>query len=368
MLKILLLVCLFTTSNYAVQKHNYLEEYYKKHELYNKDTNKQYEEFISTYKKSLSTYKENISKYWKDILITSNHTYVVYSNNFKQRSIINYKKSTILIQVITSDIKIAQKSISRRYKNIFELKNQEAFRNELVLRNTYKKLNIVFDTPLNNELLIGDLLSLKYKEKVLQEVVLEIYKEEVYKNTKFYSSLYKLPLDFSYKLSKRYLKTIRKYEQLYNLPKNILYSMIKIKTSFNPYALTSNAKLGLLLVDNKIGTKAYFKLYEDKRLLDAAYLYEFENNIKIGTTYFSILYNEKFKNITNSTTKMYFSILAYEQGLKNTLELFDNNIQNINKLSAPLIYRKILQKLKNRNLRIYFSKVVNTQKNTKLML
>jgi len=368
MLKLLLLVCIFITNNYAVDKPNYLLEYYKAHELYNKDTNKQYKEFISTYEKSLSKYKEEVSKYWKSVLITSSHSYVVYSNNFKQRTIINYKKSTITIQVIAGDMKIAQQLISTRYINLFKLSNQKAFRNELVLRNTYKKLNIIFDTPLNDELLIGNLLSIKYKEKILQEVVLEEYKENIYKNNKYYTSSYKLPSDFRNKLEKRYLKTIKGYEDLYHLPNNILYSMVKIKTSFNPYALTSNARFGLLLVDNKIGTKAYFKLFKDKRLLDAAYLYEFENNIKIGATYFSILFNDKFKNIKNAKNRMYLSILAYEQGVQETLQLFDNNIKNINKLTTPIIYRKLLQKLKNRNLRIYFSKIVNTQKNTKLML
>ena len=368
MLKILILVCIFITNNYAVQKHNYLQEHYKAHELYNKDTNKQSEDFITIYKESLTKYKKDISKYYKNILITSGHKYVVYSNNFKQRTIINYKKSTITIQVIAPDIKTAQKLISTRYKKLFELTNQKAFRNELVLRNTYKKLNIIFDTPLNDEFLIGKLLSIKYKEKILQEATLEEYKEKLYKNNKFYTSSYKLPSDFKYKLEKRYLYTIEKYEKLYNLPKNILYSMIKIKTSFNPYALSSDGRFGLLLISNQIGTKAYFKLFTDKRLLDAAYLYEFENNIKIGATYFSILFNEKFKSIKNNKIKTYLSILAYEQGIEETLELFDNNIKNINKLSAPLVYRKILKKLKNRNLRIYFSKVINTQKNTKLML
>ena len=368
MLKILILICIFISNNYAIDKHNYLLEYYKAHETYNKDTNKQSKDFITTFKESLTKYKEDVSKYWKSVLITSKYSYVVYSNNFKQRSIINYKKSSITIQVIATDIKIAQNLISTRYNNLFELTNQEAFRNELILRNTYKKLNIIFDTPLNNELLISNLLSTKYKEKVLQEAVLEEYKEKIYKNNKYYTSSYKLPSDFKYKLEKRYLKTIQQYEKLYNLPKNILYSMIKIKTSFNPYALNSDARFGLLLISNQIGTDAYYELYKDKRLLDAAYLYKFKNNIKIGATYFSILFNDKFKNITNNTTKMYFSILAYEHGLKNTLELFDNNIENINKLSAPLVYRKILKKLKNRNLRIYFSKVINTQKNTKLML
>jgi len=368
MLKILILICIFISNNYADQKHNYLLAHYKAHELYNKDTNKQSGHFITNYKESIVKYKKDVSNYWKDLLVTSKHTYVVYSNNFKQRSIINYKKSTITIQVIASDIKIAQKLISSRYKNLFELTNQKAFRNELVLRNTYKKLNIIFDTPLNNEPLIGNFLSTKYKEKVLQEALLEEYKEKIYKNNKYYTSSYKLPSNFKYKLEKRYLNSIQQYEQLYNLPKNILYSMVKIKTSFNPYALSLDARFGLLLISNKIGTDAYYKLYKDKRLLDATYLYKFENNIKIGATYFSILFNDKFKNITNNTTKMYFSILAYEHGLKNTLELFDNNIENINKLSSPLVYRKILKKLKNRNLRIYFSKVLNTQKNTKLML
>jgi len=357
MFKFLFIICILLSNNYASQKHDYLLEHYKKKYPYNKDTSKQYQKFIKAFNTSLKEYKTNISKYWEKQIITSPHKYVKYSNNFKRRTIVDYKKNKIIIEVITKDVKLAQTVINKLYNNLFNLTNQMAFRDELVLRNTYRKLDIVFDTPINNELLIGEFLSDSYKEKVLNESILQEYQENKYKDYIYYSSSYNLPDDFSKNIQNRYIKTIIEYEKLYKLPKNILYAIIKVKTSFNPYALTTDAKFGFMLINSKeIGLEAYYKLYKDKRILDAAYLYNFKNNIKIGSTYLDIIYNDKLKNIKNKKSRGYLSIIAYEIGVKDTLDLFDN-IEEINTKTSAEIYRQIIKKTKNRNLRIYFTKV-----------
>jgi membrane-bound lytic murein transglycosylase C len=362
MLKYLLILIIFISSVYSNENHNYLLEYYKQNEIYNKDTNKQYDKFLKSYKNSLKKYKSYISKYWQDILITSKHTFVYYSNNFKQRSIINYKKSTITIEVITKDSKLAQIQIVKRYKKLFELTHQEAFRNELILRNTYRNLNIIYDTPIDNDLLIGEFVDDKYKQNIILKSSLEEYQENIYKDYKYFSSTYKLPKDFKSKNENRYINIIKKHAKISKIPYKVYYAMIKIKTSFNPYALTSDARFSLMLVDPKEkGLKAYYKLYKDKRILDASYLYNIENNLLIASTYFSILYYDEFKNIQDNKSKLYLSILAYEIGVDKTLNIFENT-EDINTLNSSIIYKTILKKTKNRKLRIYFSKV------TRLML
>ncbi len=362
MIKVFILLFIIYSNSFANDKVNYLMQYYKKHEAYNKNTKEQYERFIKAYKSSIDEYIKNISKYWKVPLITNEHLYVKYSNNFKQRTIIDYKKETISVQTIAKNIKIAQQIINKRYKDLFLLSNQKAFRDELVLRNTYRKLAVIYDTPLDDELLIGDYLDSHFKDKIIQISLLEEYKEKVFKNNRFYFSIYKLPKSVKESLIKINKKVIDKYQNIYNLPNNLIFSMIKVKTSFNPYALTSDARFGAMLINSKtIGLQAYYELYKDRRILDAAYLFNLHNNIKIGSTYLNILYNKKLKDIKDEKTKLYLTVLAYEIGVKNSIELF-NNIDNINAIKPAIIYRKILNKIKNRNLRIYFTKV------TRLML
>jgi len=362
MFKYILIFFILITSTYSSQKQNYLLEYYKKNEVYNKDTTKLYKQFLNAYTISAKEYKSNISKYWEDVLITSNHIFVQYSNNFKQRSIINYKKSTITIEVISKDSKLAQIDIVKRYKDLFKLTNKQSFRNELILRNTYRNINIIYDTPINNDLLIGEFIDVKYKESLIQKASLEEYKENIYKQYKYFSSTYKLPKDFKDKNENKYINIIKKYAKLSKIPYKIYYSMIKIKTSFNPYAITDDARFSLMLVDSKIkGLKAYYKLYKDYRILDASYLYNIDNNLLIASTYFSILYYDEFKNIKNTKSRLYLCIISYEIGIKKTLALF-KNIEDINALNSSMVYKRILKKTKNRKLRIYFSKV------TRLML
>ena len=356
------MILIFLENINASNNRNYLLEHYKQNESFNKNTSKQYKDFFEAYQKSLTTYKSEISQYWKDIEITSNYKYVHYSNNFKQRIILDYKNSSITIQVISKDAKIAQDQIVRNYKKLFILTNRDIFRDELVLRNTYRTLRIIYDTPTNNDLVIGEFIDDKYKANLIEKVSLEEYKEKTYKHYKYFTSTYKLPKGFKNKNEKRYINIIKKHAYKSKIKYSIFVSMIKIKTAFNPYAIDINANFGLMKINaNDIGLKAYFKLYKDKRILDASYLYNLENHFEIASTYFTILYFDKFKNIKNKQSRLYLCILAYEIGTENTLKLFEDT-QDINSLNSSMIYKKILKKLKDRKLRIYFSKV------TRLML
>jgi len=362
MLKFIFLLSLFISNNYATQKHNYLLDYYKQNEAYNKNTSKQYKDFFDAYQKSLEDYENNITKYWENKITTSNHIFVQYSNNFKQRTIMDYKKSKITIQVISKNAKIAQKQIVKRYEDIFKLKNKLAFRNELVLRNTYRSLGIVYDTPINDDFLIGSLVDEKFISRLIEKVSLEEYQQNTYKEQEFFTSSYNLPKDFKQKNENRYLDIIKKHAKNSKIPFKVYFAIIKVNTSFNPYARDKNARFSLMRVQSKdIGLKAYYKLYKDYRILDASYLYNINNNLFIASTYFNMLYYDEFKNINDAKSKMYLSVLAYEIGLKKTLDLFSTT-KDINTLNSSQVYKKILKKLKNRKVRIYFSKV------TRLML
>lgn len=93
----------------------------------------------------------------------------------------------------------------------------------------------------------------------------------------------------------RYQNEVVKYSAQYDLDQNLVYSLIKVESKFNPYAKSQKGAVGLMQITS--GTGKYIssllkeKSYSDERLYDA------ETNIKYGCYYMSKLLKDFNGNI-----------------------------------------------------------------------
>ena len=55
----------------------------------------------------------------------------------------------------------------------------------------------------------------------------------------------------------------------------------------------------------------YRYLYKKSRLLPPSYLYNPNNNIKLGTAYLRLIYSKYLKDIKDPTSRLYCTIAAY---------------------------------------------------------
>jgi len=362
MLKLLVFLTLCISSLYAKNLYvDYLVDYSKKNEL---NTSKQYNSYKKAYEDALNDYKNNIKKLWPIVDVSNNSKWVEYSNNYKYKKIIDYKKKIIYVEVIVNNDKYASTAIIILYENLLKYDTNMAFKNDILRKKTYSNLNKAQDIPIENIKLISDVLNEQEQENILKEVSLQEYKTTKYKNNTIYKSQIKLPTDFTIRKAKSYKNIIQNYAKNSYIDKNILFSIIQAESSFNPLAQSHIPAFGLMqIVPKTAGIDAYYKLYGKKKLLSSRYLFKADNNVKIGSTYLNLIFYKYLKNIKNKKSRLYCTIAAYNTGVSNFAKTFGKQtsrtqaIEHVNKMSSSQVYKKLLKRLPAKQTRLYLSKV-----------
>ena len=136
------------------------------------------------------------------------------------------------------------------------------------------------------------------------------------------------------------------------------------ESSFSPMARSYIPAFGLMqMVPRSAGIDSYRYLYGEKKMLSSYYLYNSNNNIKIGSAYLHILYFKYLKKIKNPQSRLYCTIAAYNTGAGNVAKVFSGttNInkasRGINKLSSDQVYKQLMRKLPYHETKKYLSKV-----------
>jgi membrane-bound lytic murein transglycosylase C len=136
------------------------------------------------------------------------------------------------------------------------------------------------------------------------------------------------------------------------------------ESSFNPMARSHIPAFGLMqIVPRSAGVDTYQFLYGEKKLLSADYLYNPQNNIKIGSTYLHILYYRYLRHIKDSQSRLYCAIAAYNTGAGNVAKSFIGNYniakasEKINAMSSQEVYTHLLRNLPYNETRKYLQKV-----------
>ena len=98
-------------------------------------------------------------------------------------------------------------------------------------------------------------------------------------------------------------------------------------------------------------------------LFAPSYLYNPENNIKIGTTYVYLLYYKYFKGVKNPESRLYCTIAAYNTGPGNVARALTGTTslkrayKVANAMDPDDVYRILLRNLPYRETRDYLRKV-----------
>jgi membrane-bound lytic murein transglycosylase C len=107
--------------------------------------------------------------------------------------------------------------------------------------------------------------------------------------------------------AKKFKTRIKKYAAKYKLDPALVFAVIHTESYFNPLAKSRIPAFGLMqLVPRFAALEAYHYLNGEKKLLPPDYLYEPENNIKLGATYLFLLHDRYFKRYLTPPTARAF--------------------------------------------------------------
>ncbi len=139
----------------------------------------------------------------------------------------------------------------------------------------------------------------------------------------------------------KYKNLVSKYSELYELDPYLVFSIIKVESSFIPDAVSSKNARGLMQITEKTGNWGAEQLKLTN--YSSNELFEPETNIKIGCWYLSVLYNE-----FGSTDLV---LAAYNGGSGNVSKwLKDTNFSQDGKSLSRIPFKetdKYVKKVKN---------------------
>lgn len=351
-------------------KENFLSEF----DNYNKNLNKEFENYKKILNEELQKYKNEIGAYWSDLKISNNKVFVEYSNDKKSRKIIDYENDKLIVEVIVNNLNDEASNINKLLNLVEDTVNEDlvtAFDRDQVSKNVEKKLsknsNIIITDNIPKVKLLSPYITQKADiEKIKKSITNSNIKTVEDRGTKVLKIEVNLP-NTELKNKVNFVKEyVFKYAGTHRIKPEVIFSIIHNESYFNPLAKSYVPAYGLMqVVPKTAGADATKFLFGVEKILAPSYLYNPDNNIKIGTAYFRILYYSYLKGIENPTSRLYCSIAAYNTGSGNVAKAFVGRyniyaaVKVINRMSPNDVYRTLKRNLPYNETKKYLDKVLD---------
>lgn len=175
----------------------------------------------------------------------------------------------------------------------------------------------------------------------------------------------------------QYQPLVNKYSVEYKVPAPLVYAVIETESMFNPTARSTAPAFGLMqLVPTSGARDAYRYVYKKDKVVSDTYLYNPDNNIRLGSAYLLRLSTDYLGGINNEQSRMLATIAAYNTGAGNVLKTFVGSyskskhgsysnyksvaFREINRLSPDQVYQYLRKNLPYPETRRYIMKVTDS--------
>lgn len=176
----------------------------------------------------------------------------------------------------------------------------------------------------------------------------------------------------------QYAQAVRKNSEATKVSRSLIYAIIRIESSFNPYAVSSAPAYGMMqLVPASGGREAYRKAHGEDVIPTKEFLFDADNNIELGSTYLGVLlYDSPLREIRDPLSREYCAIAAYNTGPSNVYRAFstqngkarqDEALARVNALRPDEVYEALRTRLPYDETRGYVANAVQAKKRYALM-
>lgn len=273
----------------------------------------------------------------------SKKVYVKYSDTYKTRSIIDFEKA--LVRVETLDASHLKDAIVTTLLSPEDPSSVDLFSDKPV-----KLGGVPF---LYQQVLDHDKKAIRWNwranrfaDHILQKSQTRqvVLKSGVKKTQSFVE--FPLVADHTAKRETRYKSLVTRYAQKYGIERALVYAIIQTESNFNPYAVSWVPAYGLMqIVPKTAGRDAFEKVHGRAGTPSRDYLFNVENNIRMGTAYLNILQTRYLVGVKNRLAREYCVIAAYNGGAGNVLRSFSKNrtqaLAMINRSSPQAVYQRL---------------------------
>ncbi|MGE4317901.1 MAG: transglycosylase SLT domain-containing protein [Deferribacterales bacterium] len=345
---------------------------------YKEETERGFEMYKDVMEKEFAQYKNEIAKVWDDVVVSDNYTWVEYLNNYKIRKIVNYDKGEMKIDVVGFQ---NMPDFTPVVKDVLNEDSATAFYRDPVSSNTEKKIKELVPNVVTDKVKSEPVVQKLYSDKPMTDTQVNSLAKKLTdgagyttsKNEKTGQTVYtmtvKLPEDIYKKGAESVKPHVQTYAKTFQLDPALVMAVIFTESRFNPMAKSYVPAYGLMqIVPKSAGLDATKYLEGSERILAPSYLYNPENNVKVGTAYFYLLYYKYFKGVNNDLSRLYCSIAAYNTGAGGVAYAFNKDanrskysvtaaLGTINSMSSDQVYNYLKTNLRYEEARNYLVRV-----------
>ena len=320
--------------------------------------------------------KESGSKWGKreSAVLPSRTRYVKYTENYKNRVVVDYDAGTILIEQLDEE---KAKDNLRKAAVVALLTPDDPGAVDLF---SDKEIPLGGKPYLQDLVVDQNNVVLKSREDIDRYtdylVTNKLQSRTIDANGVSKTVLYVQMNMVNAHMDKRaleYASTVRKYSDDTQVSRSLIFAIIKIESSFNPYAVSSAPAYGMMqLVPSSGGREAYRKAKGEDVMPSKDYLFNAGNNIELGATYLGVLLNDSpLHQIRNPVSREYCAIAAYNTGPSNVFRAFsklngkarqDDALDQINSMRPDEVYDALRTKLPYEETRGYVVNAVTAKK------
>ncbi|MFT5755659.1 MAG: membrane-bound lytic murein transglycosylase C [Alteromonadaceae bacterium] len=324
---------------------------------------------INNIKSLLDELREHIGEVWGESKpqVPNNKKLVKYTNNYKARAIVDFEKGTILIETL------ADSSQAKTLNNL-----QHAIVTTLLSTSDPRKTDIFSsDAPqlsgkpyLYQQVVDRDNKPIQYPWRAnrFSQYLTEFKLQKYNKNQKqIYAVSIKMVEKHQHLREEKYSSYVLAAAKRYQISPQLIYAIIETESSFNPFAVSTANAYGLMqVVPKTAGADVFQRIKKIKGSPTKRQLFDPAYNIDIGSAYLYILNNNYLKGVTNSTSRHYSIISAYNGGAGNVLKTFHGNrktaLKVLNTKSSKDVYYLLTNKHPKTESRHYLKKVTKAEK------
>ena len=345
----------------------------------------QHEKHRKKIARAYSKYKKKVGKVWgKEAVVPSAKRDVTYRNNLKERSIVDYEKGLVKVELALMPDKV---STEQEMYDRLEL----AIENTILQGVDFRSIEEIAENPepppdTDSPAVLAGLIAnddgspfgaedlADFKRAKSRSLEKRQIKGKDGKQRVIVSTQFTMVPEHIRVRAERFRESVDRYAQDLEIPAPLIFAIIETESSFNPRAKSPIPAFGLMqLVPTRAARDAFKFLYSKDRVVKERYLYVPDKNIELGAAYLYLLYHRYFKRIKDPESRKWATIAAYNAGPRNVIKALSGRyikkkyassyswkrhaFNKINKMNSKQAYTYLRKKMPAGETRRYLKKV-----------
>ena len=333
-------------------------------------------------KAAFERYSKKTGKVWGASNVRPSRTqWVSYIDRLSQRSVVDFGKGTVKVEMATAARQVNEELQRKRLEKLILKAMLQGQDKRSLMQIANRPVSLSTGSPVLSGLISrddGTAASRDDYRSIATSAAERFTSDEVIGDDGKTRIVYKAELslvpDHIRKRAERYQPLITQYSIRYGIPAALINAVIETESMFNPTARSPAPAFGLMqLVPTSGARDAYRYVYKKDRIVTDKYLYDPDNNIKLGTAYLARLGGSYLSAIESDESRMLASIAAYNAGMANVLKAFGGTysrsrygsydayksmaFEKINALSPDQVYSTLATRMSTAEARNYIQKV-----------